>query len=179
MDWLLSWAVAPLALFVTISIALLLASVPLAVWRARDQRFADAVRRTGRDLALLVSLSLIATLTVAPLAEDVRELPINLLPFRDQLLALQGQIRMSQALTELAANVVMFAPLGIALAWRHPTRSLARVAAVALVVSLIVEAVQAIAATGRQADVTDVLANVTGAVLGALIVRRVSAAQAA
>ena len=173
MDPLVSWALAPLALFVTISIALLLISVPLAVWRARDQRFADAVHRTGRDVALLVSMALIATLTVAPLVGDVRDLPVNLLPFRDQLLALQGQIEMSRALTELGANVIMFVPLGMSLAWRAPSRTLSSLGGVALIVSLVVEGFQAVAATGRQADVTDLLANVAGAVAGALIVRRI------
>lgn len=175
MSAIVSWALAPLALFVAISTGLLLASVPLAVWRARDQRFVDAVRRTGRDLALAVSLALIATLTVAPLAEDVAgDLPVNLLPFRDQLLALQGQIQMSRALTELGANVAMFVPFGMALAWRAPARSARRVAGVALIISIVVETAQAVSATGRQADVTDLLANVAGAALGALILRRLA-----
>lgn len=174
MNWLFSWAVGPLALFVTISLALLLAAIPVAVWRARDRSMADAARRTGRDLAMLVSLVLIATLTVAPLAGEVRDLPVNLLPFRDQWLATQGQIQMSKALTELAANVIMFIPLGIAIAWRAPGRPAAWVAGVACIVSLVVETVQAVSATGRQADITDVLTNVLGALLGAWIVRRVA-----
>lgn len=175
MSSIVSWALAPLALFVTIAVGLLLVSVPLAVWRARDQRFTDAVRRTGRDLALLVSLALIATLTVAPLAEDVGgDLPVNVLPFRDQLLALQGQIQMSRALTELGANVLMFVPLGMSLAWRAPARSAWWLAGVALFVSIVVESMQAVSATGRQADVTDLLANVAGAALGAVVFRRVT-----
>lgn len=176
MGWLLSWAVAPLALFVTISLALLLAAVPVTVWRARDRSLTEAARRTGRDLALVIALVLIAMLTIAPIAGDAGDLPVNLLPFRDQLLALRGQIQMSRALTELAANVVMFVPLGVAVAWRAPGRTVWWVAGVALIVSLVVESVQAISALGRQADVTDVLANVVGALVGAWIVRRVAAA---
>jgi glycopeptide antibiotics resistance protein len=172
MSWLLGWVGEPLAVFGALAIVIVLASVPVAVWRARERRFLVAAARTGRDVALLVALALIATLTFAPLEEEVPRLPVNLLPFRDQLLALQGQIEMGRALSELAANVVLFVPLGIALAWRWRRPSVRAVALWALAVSVAVEAGQAVLQTGRQADVTDLLANVSGAVLGLLLVRR-------
>ena len=172
MSWLLGWVGEPLAVFGAISLVIVLVAVPVTVWRARERRFLVAALRTGRDVVLLVALALIAALTFAPLEEEVPRLPVNLLPFRDQLLALEGQIEMGRALSELAANVLLFVPLGIALAWRWRRPGALLVAGWALVVSVAVEAGQAISQTGRQADVTDLLANVGGALLGLLLVRR-------
>ena len=177
MPVLLSWVAGPLAFFVTIAIVIVMVAVPLTVWRARDVSLSAAARRTGKDVALLIAMALIVTLTFAPLQEEVPRLPVNLLPFRDQLLAMRGQIEMSRALAELGANVLLFVPFGMSLSWRSRRRRVLPVALVALAVSVGVEAVQAISQTGRQADVTDVLANVTGAFLGATLVRRIVAAR--
>lgn len=171
MSWLLGWVGEPLAVFGAISIVMLLVAVPVTVWRARERRFLVATVRTGRDLVLLLAVALVATLTFAPLEEEVPRLPVNLLPFRDQLLALQGQIEMGRALSELAANVILFLPLGIALAWRWRRPRARHIALWALAVSVAVEAGQAVLQTGRQADVTDLLANVAGALLGLQLVR--------
>jgi glycopeptide antibiotics resistance protein len=177
MPVLLNWVAGPLAFFVTIAIVIVLVAVPLTVWRARDEPLAVAARHTGKDVALLVALALIVTLTFAPLQEEVPRLPVNLLPFRDQLLAMRGQIEMSRALAELGANVLLFVPFGMSLSWRSRRRRVLPVVLVALAVSVGVEAVQAISQTGRQADVTDLLANVSGAFLGAVLVRRIVAAR--
>ena len=155
----------------------MLVAAPLIVWRARDESLGAAARRTGKDVALIVSLVLIATLTFAPLVEEAPRLPVNLLPFRDQLLALRGEIQMSRALAELAANVLLFVPFGMALSWRSRRRRVLPVVLVAIALSVGVEAVQAISETGRQADVTDLLANVSGALVGAVLVRRIVGAR--
>lgn len=173
MDWLLQWALGPLAIFVTVTLVLLLVAAPVTVWRARDASLGQAARATGRDLALAVSLVLIGTLTFAPLVEGTPRLPVNLLPFRDQLLALDGQLELSHAIAELALNVVLFVPFGMAIEWRRPRLAPVSIGLLALVVSIVVEAVQAVTSTGRQADITDLLANVGGALAGAVLVRHI------
>ncbi|MEO8245581.1 MAG: VanZ family protein [Chloroflexota bacterium] len=177
MPVLFRWVAEPLAFFLAIAILIVLVALPLTVWRAGDERFAIAARRTGKDVALLVSLALIVTLTFAPLLEEAPRLPVNLLPFRDQLLALRGEIQMSRALAELGANVLLFVPFGMSLSWRSRRRRVLPVVLVALAVSVGVEAVQALSETGRQADVTDLLANVSGAFAGAALVRRIVTAR--
>jgi VanZ family protein len=62
------------------------------------------------------------------------------------------------------ANVALFVPLGIALAWRG-TRFL-RSFGFAVAVSVAAEAMQYVAAHGRIAQTTDVITNVAGAVVG-------------
>lgn len=172
MSWFLSSSAVPLATLVILSVLAVLASIPLTVWRARDQPLRVAARETGRDLGVAVSLLLIGTLTLAPIPEETPRLPVNLLPFRDQLLALRGEIQLSGALLELGANVILFMPLGIALAWRARW-PLPAVGSSALGISVMVESLQAVSASGRQADVTDLLANMAGALLGAIVTRRI------
>ncbi len=174
MSWLFSWAAGPLSVFATIAITVLFVAVPLTVWRAREVSLPRALRRTGKDVALAISLALIAALTIAPIREARPSPPVNLLPFRDIWLATQGQIAMSQALVELGANVILFVPFGMSLAWRRPETRLGGIFLAAVVLSGCVEAFQAVSQLGRQADVTDLLANVAGAVTGALLVRRIA-----
>lgn len=177
MPVLFRWVAAPLATFLAIAIVIVLVAVPLTVWRGRDEPLVLAARRTGKDIALLISLALIVTLTFAPLVEEAPRLPVNLLPFRDQLLALRGEIQMSRALGELGANVLLFVPFGMSLSWRSRRRRVLPVVLVAIAVSVGVEAVQAVSETGRQADVTDLVANAAGAFVGALLVRRIVGAR--
>jgi glycopeptide antibiotics resistance protein len=69
---------------------------------------------------------------------------------------------------EFAANIVLFVPLGILLALMMSRRHL--VVPIAIVASVAIESTQAIFLDDRTASVTDVIANVTGACAGLLIV---------
>jgi len=71
---------------------------------------------------------------------------------------------------DILANLLLFAPLGVgaALALRH---GVAAAAGLALTLSLTGEAIQ-VYAHSRFPSATDVVCNVAGAVVGALVVRR-------
>jgi glycopeptide antibiotics resistance protein len=164
----LAWFLAAVPLFLWLTGTIVLLSGVLAWWRARRLGWPSALRATLPDTTLLVALAAIAVLTLGqPLDPQVER--VNLIPFRDLLWALDGQVEPAVAVTELVANVLLFVPLGSALAMRHPLASVWRIAGVAAGVSLVVEVAQAVMDTGRLADVTDVLANTAGAILGALL----------
>jgi hypothetical protein len=92
--------------------------------------------------------------------------PRNAIPFRTiGGYLLDGHLPLQIRVRNLAGNVVMLAPLGLALAavtrWRQ-----ARVALCVLVVSGTIEAWQLLAATGRSVDIDDVILNVAGGLIG-------------
>jgi glycopeptide antibiotics resistance protein len=66
----------------------------------------------------------------------------------------------------VAANVVLFVPVGIMLAWWRPAWSLPAVVLAGLGVSIGIELTQALVATHRQPLLVDVVANTAGAALG-------------
>jgi glycopeptide antibiotics resistance protein len=164
----LAWFLAAVPGFLWLAGLIALLSAVLAWWRARRLGWRAALGATLPDTTLLVALAAIAVLTLGqPLDPQVER--VNVIPFRDLLWALDGQVEPMVAVTELVANVLLFVPLGSALAVRHPGASTWWIAGVAAAVSLAVEVAQAIMNTGRLADVTDVVANTSGATLGALL----------
>ncbi len=164
----LAWFLAAVPGFLLLAGLIALLSGVLAWWRAQRLGWRAALGATLPDTTLLVALAAIAVLTLGqPLDPQVER--VNFIPFRDLLWALDGQVEPSVAVTELVANVLLFVPLGSALAMRHPRASTWWVAGAAGAVSLAVEVAQAVMDTGRLADITDVLANTTGATLGALL----------
>lgn len=163
-----AWFLAAVPGFLWLAALIAMLSGVLAWWRARRLGWGAALGATLPDSTLLVALAAIAVLTLGrPLDPQVERL--NLIPFRDLLWAVGGQVEPAVAVTELVANVLLFVPLGLALAVRHPRASTWWIAGIAAAVSLAVEGAQAIMNTGRLADITDVLANTTGAVLGAAL----------
>lgn len=163
-----AWFLAAVPGFLGLAGMVALLSGALAWWRARRLGWRAALGATLPDTTLLVALAAIAALTLGrPLDPQVER--VNLIPFRDLLWALDGQAQPAVAVMELVANVLLFVPLGSALAARHPRASTWWVAGVAAAVSLAVEVAQALMNTGRLADITDVLANTTGGVLGAML----------
>ncbi|QCP00401.1 hypothetical protein FCN77_25190 [Arthrobacter sp. 24S4-2] len=71
---------------------------------------------------------------------------------------------------EVAANVVLFVPLGLLIAALLPARSWWLGGVAGLVASCVIEAVQFLALDQRQATLRDVASNTAGALLGALAV---------
>ena len=162
----LGWFLAAVPGFLWLAAIVAALSAGLAWWRSRRLGWRNAISATLPDTTLLFALAAIAALTLGePL--DTQPYRINLIPFRDQLWALEGRVEPAVAVTELVANVVLFVPLGSALAVRHPSASRWWIAGAAAAISVAVEVAQGIMNTGRLADVTDVLANTAGAVLGA------------
>ncbi|OUZ12123.1 hypothetical protein BHE97_02710 [Aeromicrobium sp. PE09-221] len=74
------------------------------------------------------------------------------------------------AVIEVSANVALFVPFGVLVAWWGGW-AWWRVAIIGALVSTVIEAVQAVAPLDRTASVGDVLANTAGAALGALVAR--------
>lgn len=164
LDWFLDAMPAILGMAAVIGAASLL----LAAWRARSGGWSSALSTTVADAVLLVALGGIAVLTLGdPMGPQPDR--INLIPFRDQWWALQGLVDPNLATATLVANVVLFVPLGAALAARFPAASTWSLVLLAAGVSLAVEAAQALLDIGRLADVTDLLTNTAGAAIGVVM----------
>jgi glycopeptide antibiotics resistance protein len=164
----MTWFLDALPLILGMALAVAVVALPLGAWRARSGGWGAAARTTVPDAVLLVALGIVGILTLGdPMGPQPDR--INLIPFRDQFWALQGEIDAALATATLVANVVLFVPLGAALAARFPAASGWGLLAVAGFVSLTVEGAQAVLDIGRLADVTDVMANAAGAALGIAI----------
>ncbi|NUU24311.1 MAG: VanZ family protein [Streptomycetaceae bacterium] len=91
---------------------------------------------------------------------------VNLVPFRDIVQTLAGPP--SAAVVQVAANLVVFVPLGFCLPLRVPRLAgVRRMLALGAAVSAALEAAQYAFDLGRVASVDDVVMNATGAALGA------------
>jgi VanZ family protein len=118
------------------------------------------LERALRNWLLLTSLTSIWLFTQHnPYGGSGRVVDLN--PFGDLRVAANTTGRYRDI---VIANVALFVPLGIALAWRGVrfTRALA----VAAVVSIAVEVAQFVIGHGRVAQTGDVIVNVAGAVIG-------------
>jgi hypothetical protein len=170
----LTWFLDALPQIAAMALLVGLAALTVAAVRARSGGWDAALRGTLPEAVLLLALGTIAVLTLGdPMGPQPDR--INLIPFRDQFWALQGQIDAALATATLLANVVLFIPLGAALAARFPNASGLGLVAVAAFVSLVVEGAQAVLDIGRLADITDVLANSAGAAVGVAIWNAIAA----
>ena len=111
-------------------------------------------------LALAATVAATLLLTLAPM--DASEHHVRLVPLSDLVEALTPPDR--TRLLEKAFNVVLFLPLGAALALRG--LSLGRTVLVATAFSAAVELTQAVFVTGRTTSFDDVLFNTLGAAVG-------------
>lgn len=167
----LAWFLAAVPAILTMVMAIAALALVVAAWRHRS-RGRRAVAHTVGEAAILISFGAIALLTLrGPLGDEPEA--VNFVPFRDELLAMRGMIDPTYATTLLVANVVLFAPLGAALAGRFATSPAWVLVLAAMLVSLGIEAAQAVLNIGRQADVTDLLMNTLGAALGIVAWRTV------
>ena len=168
MTILLDWFLAALPAILAFSVLTLAVALGLVAWRARGHGWRMALGATTPDALLVLALGAIAILTLGdPMGPQPDR--VNLIPFRDQWWALQGLIDPALATATLVANVLLFLPLGAALAARHPEVARWRLVLVAAVVSTGVEAAQGVMNIGRLADVTDVMANTGGAAIGVVL----------
>lgn len=141
-------------------------AVLVAIRFRRGAPFSDSIRTTLLDvgLGLWFSLLLLATL---PRAGDLERRSVELVPFRELTYGVESTV-----IARMIGNVLLFIPLGILAPARwSKADSLVRIALIGGSLSLAVELIQAVIATGRQTSVTDLLLNTTGAVLGYLIKR--------
>jgi hypothetical protein len=165
---LVAWFLDALPAMVAFMALTAVVALGTAAWRARRDGFRAALADTVPDGVLVIALGAIAILTLGdPMGSQPDR--VNLIPFRDQWWALQGLIDPVLATATLVANVLLFVPLGAALAARHPDASGRRLVLLAALVSIGVEAAQAVMNVGRLADVTDVMANTGGAAIGVVL----------
>lgn len=169
--------VVPVAVGLVVAALVGLALVPFAV--LHPQPGPSAGRRAGRWALVSGYVAAVAAATLVPLPEPGAQqcldggARVQLLPFHF-VARLSGGDPAMDVLAQVALNVALFVPLGVLLR-RWWGVSWARAAAVGALVSLGVETTQL---TGvwfvydcahRVFDVDDLLANVTGTVLGAVL----------
>jgi glycopeptide antibiotics resistance protein len=127
------------------------------------------VRRgtTLPDLLVALAVVVIVVLTLRPGRLGQPTESWQLLLFGDLIEALVTRPRaIGLALVDLAGNILLFLPLGAAIALRWPRVGELRAVVVAVVISLGIEITQWLAPLGRTAQTTDLLMNGLGAWLG-------------
>ncbi len=147
-------------------IAMLLIAIPITIWRVRaGDRWSSAARKTALDVAILGTLAGIFALTFSSFVTGGQG-QINLIPFQSLFDSFAlGEFWVGIVLVDLAANFLLYVPLGLfvglrlrglpTLAWALPVVAL----------SAAIEVVQG-SVLNRSADVTDVLMNWLGGVAG-------------
>jgi VanZ like family len=141
---------------VAVAVAVALAGWVGVVGRVRGW----SVERAARAWLLLTSVAAIALFTQHnPFGQSGRALDLN--PFGDVKVAVNTTGRYRDI---VIANIVLFIPLGVALAWRG--RRFVRTVTLAAALSLGMEVLQYASNTGRVAQTGDVIVNAAGAVIG-------------
>jgi glycopeptide antibiotics resistance protein len=147
-------------------------------WHARRGRMARAVRIATAD-ALLVASVLVILRATLPSDQPASGLdPWTWIPFEDLIRAWPLDRSRGVILGQMAQNVVLFVPFGLALVLRDRRAPLWRVALVSAAFSVGIEVTQGLAGNGRAADVTDVLMNALGGACGWALGRLVLVAMA-
>ena len=164
-DWL-AWLAAagpPLALVG----ACIAAGTAVLVWvRTTREPLHEALDRSLRDAAVAAALALILVLTFRSAIPTDGYDRLRLVPFEDILdgtLAPELRVR---AAVDVVGNLLVFVPIGAALAARFSGWSPVGLVAGVVVLAIAVEAAQLALNIGRTADVTDVLVEPAGALLG-------------
>jgi glycopeptide antibiotics resistance protein len=165
--WLGEAAEVLLPLLAVVAIAMLLVVALRAVFGPDDPRH----RRWTRTIAVVTSIAVILVATLSTRDPIGIQLDLKLIPFEDLWSALAGDRGTRGAVAEIIANVILFVPFGLAMRWRFPSLGPWRIAAIAFAFSLMIETLQLVVATGRVANVTDVMMNTLGGLIGAWLVR--------
>ncbi|HVT77739.1 MAG TPA: VanZ family protein [Acidimicrobiales bacterium] len=144
----------------TLRVAVVVAVGAAAVIAVVARVNAWSVERAARTWLFTTALTSIWLFTQrSPYQSDGRVLDLN--PFGDLRVAAHTTGRFRDL---VVANVALFVPLGVALAWRG--KRFVRAVGFALAVSVACETLQYVSAHGRVAQTTDVITNVAGAVVG-------------
>jgi hypothetical protein len=155
---------AQLAPFAIIAFA---AAFPVSLaWHARRGRMGRATRIATAD-ALLVASVLVILRATLPSDQPASGLdPWTWMPFEDLIRAWPFDRSRGVILGQMAQNVVLFVPFGMALVLRDRRAPLWRVVVVSAAFSVGIEVLQGLAGNGRAADITDVLMNALGGACG-------------
>ena len=157
----------PMAELTAFAILAFAAAFPVSlVWHARRGRMGWALRIATAD-ALLVASVLVILRATLPSGQPASGLdPWTWMPFEDLIRAWPFDRSRAVILGQMAQNVVLFVPFGMALVLRERRAPLWRVAGVSAAFSLGIEVLQGVAGNGRAADITDVLMNTLGGACG-------------
>jgi len=157
----------PMAQLTPFALLAFAAAFPVSLaWHARRGRMGWAVRIAIAD-ALLVASVLVILRATLPSDQPASGLdPWTWMPFEDLIRAWPFERSRAVILGQMAQNVVLFVPFGMALVLRERRAPLWRVALVSAAFSVGIEATQGLAGNGRAADITDVLMNALGGACG-------------
>jgi VanZ like protein len=140
----------------------------LAAQRRRKHPPRTAVVTAAIDVTILLIAGLALCLVLMPVA-GARTSVLHLVPGTDIRTALGDD----GSFWQVGGNLLMLSPLGALLPMRTPSlRSLLRITVAALIVSMLVEAVQYLIHAGRVTATDDVLLNTLGATVGATASRK-------
>jgi glycopeptide antibiotics resistance protein len=167
MDQLLRWGLNA-GLLASLAVVPCAAIWMLLTWRSRTGGRTAAPRSAGIDVALLGSIALIVVVALRPgMGLDPGSEQWNWVPFRDLARSLSGPAWAVQiAAANLVGNALLFLPFGVCLGIRFGRASAWSLVLVVAALSIGVEIGQALTATGRLSDVTDVLMNTAGGLAG-------------
>ena len=155
-------------LVVALGVIVALVAFGVLAWWLRRLPTGGRNHRLVSSLALGIALLVILTLTLMASRRSDEARQIMLVPFQNLIEALDGEGGLRFALAELIGNVLLFVPLGMALRWRLPRFGVGGVTIVALLISVAIETLQGVLATGRWATTTDVITNTVGGLIGAI-----------
>ena len=162
----------PTAQLAPLAILALIIAFPVSLaWHARRGRMLWALRMATADALLVGSLLVILRVTLPSTEPSTGLGSWTWMPFEDLIRAWPLDWARAIILDQMAANVLLFVPFGLALTlrgWRVP---LWRVTLVSVAFSVGIELTQGLAGNGRSADITDVLMNTLGGVMGWLLGR--------
>lgn len=147
-------------------LALVLAFPVSLIWHARRGRMLLAVRLATADALLVGSVLVILRVTLPSTAPGDGLGSWTWMPFEDLIRAWPIDWARRVILDQMAANVVLFVPFGLAFTFRSWRVPLWRVAMVSAAFSVGIELTQGVAGNGRSADITDVLMNTLGGICG-------------
>jgi hypothetical protein len=143
------------------------------VWHARRGHLRWVLRIAVGDALLVASLLVILRATL-PSTEPPSGLdPWTWMPFEDLIRAWRIGWARDVIVGQMAANVLLFVPFGMALVLRDRRVAWWRVIIVSAALSTGIEITQGLAGNGRSADITDVLMNALGGAAGWVLGRGV------
>jgi glycopeptide antibiotics resistance protein len=157
----------PTAQLVPLAVLALVIAFPVSlVWHARRGRMPLAVRLATADALLVCSVLVILRVTLPSTEPGAGLGSWTWMPFEDLIRAWPIDWARRVILDQMAANVLLFVPFGLALTFRSWRVPLWRVAMVSAAFSVGIELTQGLAGNGRSADITDVLMNTLGGICG-------------
>lgn len=133
----------------------------------RDRK--EAVRATVLDGLLGASVMVIVIVTLVAATARLGHRSANLVPFRSITQLVTNSVDASIAIRNVLLNVLLFVPFGFFFARRLDKRLVFRTAFAGLCLALAIEVIQFVFLPGRVVDIDDVLLNVLGSMVGAVL----------